>query len=173
MIRCPSLLRNLMPLARMLLMFLMDAWRFLLLCLRPRPALAAENRFLRQQLALYQERQITPRRPTQATRMVLAWLARWFDWRHALVLVQPPTLIRWHRQGFRLFWQSMTVGDMHSVQLPTANGHEQGGRRPAIILQHDQYAGRLPVVLVVPLTTARAAIRVAGTTLIRPTTENG
>jgi putative transposase len=89
----------------MLLMFLMQAWRFLLLCLRPRTALAAENRFLRQQLALYQERQITPRRPTQATRMVLAWLARWFDWRHALVLVQPATLIRWHRPGFRRFWR--------------------------------------------------------------------
>jgi putative transposase len=56
-----------------------DAWRFLRLCLRPSPALAAENLFLRKQLALYQERQSKPHRPTQATRMVLAWLARWFD----------------------------------------------------------------------------------------------
>jgi mRNA interferase MazF len=31
----------------------------------------------------------------------------------------------------------------------------------------------LPVVLVVPLTTTRAAMRFAGTTLIRPTAENG
>jgi putative transposase len=83
----------------------MDAWRFLLLCLRPSPALAAENLFLRKQLALYQERQVKPRRPTQATRMALAWLADWFDWRQALVLVQPATLIRWHRQGFRWFWR--------------------------------------------------------------------
>jgi putative transposase len=105
MIQCPSLFRNLIPIGRMLLMCLMDVWRFLLLCLRPSPALAAENLFLRKQLALYQERQIKPRRPTQATRMVLAWLARWFDWRHALVLVQPATLIRWHRQGFRVFWR--------------------------------------------------------------------
>jgi putative transposase len=57
-------------------MLLMDAWRFLRLCLRPSPALAAENLFLRKQLVLYQERQITPRRPTQATRMALIWLAR-------------------------------------------------------------------------------------------------
>jgi putative transposase len=28
-----------------------------------------------------------------------------FDWRQALVIVQPATLIRWHRQGFRLFWR--------------------------------------------------------------------
>jgi mRNA interferase MazF len=67
----------------------------------------------------------------------------------------------------------MTAGDIHWVQLPTANGHEQGGRRPAVILQDDQDAGGLPVVLVVPLTTARAAMRFAGTTLIRPTAENG
>jgi transposase InsO family protein len=86
-------------------MLLMDACRFLRLCLSPSPALAAENLLLRKQLALYQERQIKPHRPTQATRMALAWLAGWFDWRQALVLVQPATLIRWHRQGFRLFWR--------------------------------------------------------------------
>jgi mRNA interferase MazF len=67
----------------------------------------------------------------------------------------------------------VTVGDIHWVQLPTANGYEQRGRRPAIILQDDQYAGALPVVLVVPLTTTRAALRFAGTTLSRPAAENG
>ncbi|HSF30845.1 MAG TPA: hypothetical protein VLK82_10295 [Candidatus Tectomicrobia bacterium] len=46
-----------------------------------------------------------PRRATTATRIGLIWLAYWFDWRQALVLVQPATLTRWHRQGFRLFWR--------------------------------------------------------------------
>ena len=48
-----------------------------------------------------------PRRATHATRLTLVsfWLARWFEWRRALVIVQPATLIRWHRQGFRLFWR--------------------------------------------------------------------
>jgi putative transposase len=105
MTRYRNLLRHVVPLACTLLLLLMDAWRFLRLCLRPSPALAAENLFLRKQLALYQERQIKPRRATPATRMALACLARWFDWRHALVLVQPSTLIRWHRRGFRLFWR--------------------------------------------------------------------
>jgi mRNA interferase MazF len=67
----------------------------------------------------------------------------------------------------------MTVGDIHWVQLPAADGHEQRGRRPAVILQDEQYAEGLPVVLVVPLTTARAAMRFAGTALIQPTAENG
>ena len=67
----------------------------------------------------------------------------------------------------------MTVGDIHWVQLPAANGHEQRGRRPAVILQDNQYAGGLPVVLVVPLTTARGTMRFAGTVFIQPTAENG
>jgi putative transposase len=105
MTRFTDLLRNLVPLACTLLMLLGEAWRFLFLCLRPRSALAAENLFLRKQLALYQERHVTPKRTTHETRMVLTWLARWFDWRQALVIVQPATLIRWHRHGFRLFWR--------------------------------------------------------------------
>jgi len=67
----------------------------------------------------------------------------------------------------------VTIGDMHWVQLPRANGREQQGRRPAVVLQDDHYAGALPVVLVIPLTTTQATLRFAGTTLIRPTTENG
>jgi hypothetical protein len=64
MIRCPILPRNLMALARTLLMGLMDAWRFLLLCLRPSLALAVENLFLRKPLALCQERHVKPQRAT-------------------------------------------------------------------------------------------------------------
>ena len=75
------------------------------LCLRPPAALAAENLFLRKQLALYQERHVKPQRATDAARLMLTWLARCFDWRQALVIVQPATLIRWHRQGVRLFWR--------------------------------------------------------------------
>jgi len=67
----------------------------------------------------------------------------------------------------------VSVGDIHWVDLPAANGREQRGRRPAVVFQDDDYGGDLPVVLVVPLTTARAAMRFAGTTLIRPTAENG
>ena len=82
-----------------------DAWRFLGLCLRPAPTFAAEILFLRKQLALYEERHITPRRATNAARLVMVWLAHWFDWRPALRIVKPETLTRWHRQGFRPFWR--------------------------------------------------------------------
>jgi putative transposase len=51
--------------------------RFLLLCLRPSSVLAAENLFLRMQLALYQERHVQPRRATDTTRIALISLAGW------------------------------------------------------------------------------------------------
>ena len=100
-----SLLSNFSQAASTWRMLLVDTLHFLRLCLRSPTALAAENLFLRKQLALYQERHVKPRRPTAATRPAVVWLARWFDWRQALAVVQPDAFLRWHRQGFRLFWR--------------------------------------------------------------------
>jgi putative transposase len=105
MTRSPRLFRQLVQLSSLLLTLLGDVVRFLRLCLRSPAALAAENLFLRKQLALYQERHLTPRRATNATRLALIWLGRWCDWRQALAVVQPATFTRWHREGFRLFWR--------------------------------------------------------------------
>ena len=74
------------------------------LTLRPRAQLAAENLFLRKQLALYQERQVKPRRPGPVTRVILVLPSPLLEWRSLLTVVQPDTLIRWHRQGWRLLW---------------------------------------------------------------------
>jgi putative transposase len=67
--------------------------------------LAAENLFLRKQLALYQERHVKAKRLDPATRVVLVVLSRVLDWRALLTVVQPETLIRWHRQGWLLLWR--------------------------------------------------------------------
>jgi putative transposase len=82
-----------------------DLLVLLRLALTSRTHLAAENLFLRKQLALYQERRTKPRRPDPATRVALVLLSRGLDWRSMLTVVQPDTLIRWHRQGWRLFWR--------------------------------------------------------------------
>lgn len=82
-----------------------DLVRFLGTSLRSRTALAAENLFLRKQLALYRERQVKPRRACDPLRLTFVLLARWFAWREALTIVQPATLLRWHREAFRLFWR--------------------------------------------------------------------
>jgi putative transposase len=105
MLSVPRLLHHIVSWVCTRLALLGNTARFLRQCLRPPAALAAENLFLRKQLALYQERHIKPQRTTDATRLTLVWLAPYFDWRRALVIVQPATLIRWHRQGFGLFWR--------------------------------------------------------------------
>lgn len=63
--------------------------------------MAAENLFLRKQLALYRERQVKSRRASDPLRLTLVLLARRFAWREALTIVQPATLLRWHRDAPR------------------------------------------------------------------------
>src|SRR5438128_4356356 len=89
---------------------------FLLLSLmratmRDREALVAENLLLRQQLAVLTRP--TRRRPRLRARDKLFWvLARVLhcDWRRYLALVRPESVIRWHRQAWRLFWRWRSRG---------------------------------------------------------------
>src|SRR5215813_6674037 len=83
----------------------LDLVRLVCLAIRSHNSLAAENLFLRKQLALFQERKVKPRRADGDTRWLMATLGRMFPWRDALVNVKPATLIRWQRKGFRLFWR--------------------------------------------------------------------
>jgi transposase InsO family protein len=67
--------------------------------------LIAENALLRQQLIVLQ-RSVKRVHCTPTDRALLVLLAtRVRAWRQALLLVQPETLLRWHRQGLRLFWR--------------------------------------------------------------------
>jgi len=66
--------------------------------------LAMENMALRQQLAVT-DRQV--KRPKLRGRYRLFWTCLsqlWPSWRSALAIVEQDTVIRWHRQGFRLYW---------------------------------------------------------------------
>jgi hypothetical protein len=72
--------------------------------LRTRRALALENLALRHQLTVLQR---TARRPPLRTADRLLWvlLSRlWSGWAEAVSIVQPATVIRWQRSGFRLVW---------------------------------------------------------------------
>ena len=70
-----------------------------------RAALLAENLFLRKELALFREREAKPARMTRTFRLALLALARFFDWRDALVVVKPDTFIKWHQTAFRAWWR--------------------------------------------------------------------
>lgn len=67
----------------------------------------------------------------------------------------------------------MSVGDIHWVDLPGGGGRSQMGRRPAVIIQDDNYGGKLPTVIVVPLTSSKGATRFAATTLVEATSDSG
>jgi len=78
---------------------------FLRALLVPRAALVAENLALRQQLAVLQ---VSAKRPRlrKRDRLFWVWLSRlWANWRSCLMIVKPETVIRWHREGFRLYWR--------------------------------------------------------------------
>jgi transposase InsO family protein len=73
--------------------------------LRDRAELAAENLALRQQLAALQHKS---KRPRLRKRDRIFWAILscvWRNWRSALLIVQPETVVRWHREGFKLFWR--------------------------------------------------------------------
>jgi mRNA interferase MazF len=67
----------------------------------------------------------------------------------------------------------MDIGDIYTVEIPSSEGHEQAGARPAIIVQAPQFQNQLPTVLIVPLTSQVAAQSFPGTFLIQPDSHNG
>lgn len=71
---------------------------------RSRRDLLLENLALRQQLAVLKQRHPQPRfaAPDKLFWLILRRL--WPKWKRALILVQPETVVRWHKAGFRLYW---------------------------------------------------------------------
>ena len=88
-----------------LVQLIRDTLRWCRLAFRSSQSIQAENLFLRRLLALFVECGVKPRRIDPVTRISLAVLSRFFNWRDALVVVRPETIIRWHRAGWRLFWR--------------------------------------------------------------------
>jgi putative transposase len=71
---------------------------------RSRTALQLEILALRHQIGVLQ-RSGKRSKLAPADRLLWAWLCEvWNHWRSSLFLVQPATVIGWHRKGFRLFW---------------------------------------------------------------------
>src|SRR5579859_2260784 len=71
---------------------------------RSRRDLLLENLVLRRQLVVLKQRK--PRPPVSTSDKLFWVILRrlWPEWRHALILVQPETVVRWHRAGFKLYW---------------------------------------------------------------------
>jgi putative transposase len=70
-----------------------------------RAALELENLALRHQIGVLQRSARKRPKLTSGDRLLWICLSRlWRDWRSALAIVKPETVVAWHRAGFRLFW---------------------------------------------------------------------
>jgi integrase-like protein len=107
------------------------SFRVIVSALRSRRDLIFENLALRQQLAAFMTKQ---RKPTIRSLDRAFWVMLrqlWSRWAMALVIVKPETVVRGHREGFRLFWKtflrnhriapagscSRSARPSHSIQL--------------------------------------------------------
>jgi hypothetical protein len=89
---------------------LFTLFRTLISALQSHRALAMENLALRHQLSALQRTAKKPRLRGQ-DRLLWVLLSRvWTGWRETLTIVQPETVIRWHREGFRLYWRWKSRG---------------------------------------------------------------
>jgi putative transposase len=72
---------------------------------RSRAVLQLENLALRHQIGVLQRSARKRPKLTPGDRLLWVWLScLWRDWRSALAIVKPETVVAWHRAGFRLFW---------------------------------------------------------------------
>ena len=86
------------------MILVLGVWTFLTL-LGSSAAVTLENVALRHQLAALQR---SVARPRLRRRDRIFWISLsrlWVGWRASLVIVQPATVLAWHRQGFQLYWR--------------------------------------------------------------------
>jgi transposase InsO family protein len=84
---------------------------------RSKSELIAENALLRQQLIVLR-RQVKRPTFTRTDRILLVLLARLVrTWQQALLIVQSDTLLRWHRELFRLVWKRKSKTASHTPKV--------------------------------------------------------
>src|ERR1700693_5193528 len=72
---------------------------------RTRAALQLEILDLRHQIGVLQRGSRTRPRLRPADRLLWSWLSRvWVDWRHALMIVKPETVLTWRPEGLPVIW---------------------------------------------------------------------
>jgi len=92
------------------MILVLGVWAFVRAVLVNSAAISLENVALRHQLAVLQR---SVGRPRLDRRDRLFWVALsqvWAGWRVSLVIVQPATILAWHRQGFQLYWRWKSRG---------------------------------------------------------------
>jgi putative transposase len=88
-----------------MIVLVLGLWTFLRALVVGAAAVSLENVALRSQLAVLQ-RSVPRPKVSRWDRLFWIWLSRlWSGWRSTLVIVQPATVLAWHRRSFQLYWR--------------------------------------------------------------------
>ena len=80
-------------------------FEFFRLLFKSKQSLVLENLMLRQQLNIYKRKNKKPK-IENIDRIILVWISKIFsNWKSAMIIVKPETVIGWHRKGFKLYWK--------------------------------------------------------------------
>jgi hypothetical protein len=89
---------------------------------RSKPELVLENALLRQQLAVLQRQAQRPKLSWRDRTLIVLLASKLRSWKQALVIVQPDTVLRWHRDLFRRIWRHRTKSEKEPGRPPLADG---------------------------------------------------
>jgi len=90
-----------------MLALLLGIFRLIWLFGKGQHAVVLENA-LRQQIAVYKRKQKHPRLARRDRRFWIALSVAWKDWRRALCIVHPDTVVCWQRERFHRFWANLS-----------------------------------------------------------------
>ena len=85
---------------------------------RTKSELVLENALLRQQLAVLQRQVQRPKLSWRDRALIVLLISKLRFWKQALVIVQPDTVLRWHRDLFRRIWRRKTKSDKKPGRPP-------------------------------------------------------
>ena len=87
---------------------ILSVFRMILLILGGHEQVALENLALREQLTIFQ-RSVRPPRIRPTDRLFWVCLRKvWKEWKSALVIVRPETVLDWQRRRFRRYWSQLS-----------------------------------------------------------------
>ncbi|MCP4540897.1 MAG: hypothetical protein GY832_27495 [Chloroflexi bacterium] len=85
---------------------------------RPKSELLLELVLLRQQLTILQQQTKRPKLTWKDRSLIVLLSSKLSTWKNAMIIVQPDTVLRWHRELFRRIWQC-TVVHYSATQIET------------------------------------------------------
>jgi hypothetical protein len=88
---------------------------------RSKSELVLENALLRQQLIVLQRQTKRPKLTWKDRSLIVLLSSKLRAWKDALIIVQPDTVLRWHRELFKRFWERKSKPKQKQGRPPLAD----------------------------------------------------